>query len=59
MAIGLDKTAIGLDKMAIGLDIPALPSFPYKARHARDEIVEAVACAMAPNARDEIAEAAP
>ena len=39
--------------------VPALQSFPYKARRARDEIVEAVACAMAPNARDEIAEAAP
>ena len=34
---------------------------PHKARlcprRARDELVEAVACAMAPNARDEIAEA--
>ena len=26
-------------------------------QRARDELVEAVACAMAPNARDEIAEA--
>ena len=31
-------------------------AFPYKAS-APDEIIEAVACAMAPNARDEIAEA--
>ena len=52
-------TSKGLPSRPPDKSVPALQSFPYKARHARDEIVEAVACAMAPNARDEIAEAAP
>ena len=62
----LDKTAIGmavLDKMAITiLDKLAIAckAFPYKARlcpSAHDEIIDAVACAMAPYTHDEIAEA--
>ena len=52
-------TSKGLPFRPPNKSVPTLQSFPYKARHARDEIVEAVACAMAPNARDEIAEAAP
>ena len=52
-------TSKGLPFRPPDKSVPALQSFPYKARHARDEIVEAVACAMAPNARDEIAAAAP
>ena len=55
----LGDLAIGLPFRPPDKSVPALQSFPYKARRAHDEIVEAVACAMAPNARDEIAEAAP